>query len=962
MITVSETFSEIRGRETFRTHLRPYLAELLESIGLDVIYHRGKGDYLFTRDETGAEREVLDLLGGYGVCLFGHNHPELVDLAKEMLSGGRPFASQASARSYAGLLAERLSEMVKRVTGRDYITTLGSTGTEVVEAAIKHAELEAVDQIKTVFDRQKRTFREIRSGLTAGTVTVPAGLFKQAEKELDVPQIADLDTFEYYLTAFNQQKLMQESCFLALEGAFHGKTSGSVKLTYNPDFRNPRQRIGIPVHFLPLNDAEALRREVETRRVIYYELVVNAAGEVELREAVRSQITACFIEPIQGEGGIRELEPQYLQALRAAADREGYPLVIDEIQSGMGRSGAFLASEIAGIAGDYYTFSKALGGGLAKIGALLVRKDRYREPFGYLHTSTFADDDFSSAIALGALDLLERDGRALVRACREKGDYLLEKLRGIQSRYPEVIKDVRGRGLMLGIELAAPAQGRSPLLRVLAEQKLLGFLVSGYLLNVEHIRIAPTVSAHGTIRVEPSAYISYEALDRFCAALERAACYIGKGHTHQLVAFLAGRQAEPVFSWNGDGIHANGSGKAVAEAPIRIARKVAFLGHFIEPQDLLHWDPSLAPLSAEECSRLLARTQSILEPFLVNERSVRSAEGHHIGISVIGLPYTGAQIMDKITNGTAEEVIDTIQEAVDLAREMGCTMVSFGGYTSIITQNCTVLAEDRIGLTSGNSLTAAAVLEALKVAAEQADIDPATARLGIVGAMGNIGRVLAEIEAERFGRIVLFGRPGAQRRLERVAEALYLQAWQAVLDGRAAAGIAAAMAATQTVADLKFLPPEEITGTLLRERLAAELGGEAPVQLSTDLHDLRRCQAIITATNAPQPLIFAEHLGDHPTVICDVAVPGDVDRAVRREKPGVEIIKGGVIEYPFGQKIDVGGMSLPGGQAYACLTEAVLLGLAGIREHFSYGPLEAQKVRHIAQIARQHGFRIVAKI
>src|SRR4029450_6279631 len=107
-----------------------------------------------------------------------------------------------------------------------------------------------------------------------------------------------------------------------------------------------------------------------------------------------------------------------------------------------------------GIVGDYYLLSKALGGGLTKIAALLVRRDRYQEEFGYLHTSTFADDDFTSAISLAALDLVTRDDGGLMRDCPEKGTYLLERLRALQQRYPRVIRDVRGRGLLLGVELA----------------------------------------------------------------------------------------------------------------------------------------------------------------------------------------------------------------------------------------------------------------------------------------------------------------------------------------------------------------------------------------------------------------------------------------------------------------------------------------------------------------------------
>ncbi len=962
MLINTQTFSDVQGKETFRTQLRPYLANLLGAIGLDVVYHRAAGDSLFMYDEKNEEQEVLDLLGGYGVNLLGHNHPALVALAKEILDSGRPFAAQASARSYAGLLADRLSEMVTRVTGKDYITTLGNTGTEAVEAAIKHAELEAMEKIQAIFKRQERRFKEIRSGIATNKIKLTNEMFAEAAEKFAVAEIKNLDALEFHLTAFNQAALLQESCFLALEGAFHGKTSGSLKMTYNPDFRNPWQRIGIPVHFLPLNDPDALAAAVEKRRVAYYQLEISSDGQLTLQPKIQSGITACFIEPIQGEGGIRELSQPFMAALRSVADQEGYPLVIDEIQSGMGRTGNFLASETAGIRGDYYLFSKALGGGLAKISALLVEKDRYVAPFGYIHTSTFADDDFASAIALRTLEILDSDQQALIQACGDKGAYLLAKLREIQACYPAVIKDIRGRGLMIGIELATQEErSQSPLLRVLSAQNLLGFLLSGYLLNEENIRISPTISAHGTIRVEPSAYISYEALDRFCDALEKAIGFIENGNTHQLVAFLAGRKAEALQPFQ-ENLFNNQpkKGSDTGNSP-KIDRHVAFLGHFIEPQDLLHWDPSLAPLSAEECAQLLAKTQSILKPFPVNEFAVRGNDDRRVAVTVLGLPYTADQMMAKVQQGEAEVLIENIQAAVDMAREMGCSVISFGGFTSIVTQSCTALTEDCIGLTSGNSLTAAAVVTALETSAADAGIDRDNATLGVVGAMGNIGKVLAEIEADNFPTIILFGKEGAKRRLERVADQFYLQAWEKIESGQTAVGIAREVAKTKTAALLKTLESGEISGKIIRTHLEKELGENTPLRLSTNLEDLRQCAAIITATNSPTPIILSEHLSDQPTVICDVAVPGDVSPEVRREKPNVTVLKGGLIEYPFQQNVDVGGMSLPSGQAYACLTEAVLLGLAGIREHYSYGALSADKVRQIGEIARQFGFNIIAR-
>src|SRR6185503_2327863 len=122
---------------------------------------------------------------------------------------------------------------------------------------------------------------------------------------------------------------------------------------------------------------------------------------------------------------------------------------------------------------------------IAKISALLVARARYQEEFGYLHTSTFADDELSSEIALAALDLVEADDGALMRRCADTGAWFLARLKEVMARHPDQIRDVRGRGLLVGVELATQEDSPSPLLRLIGEQELLGFMVSGWFLHEE---------------------------------------------------------------------------------------------------------------------------------------------------------------------------------------------------------------------------------------------------------------------------------------------------------------------------------------------------------------------------------------------------------------------------------------------------------------------------------------------
>lgn len=946
--------SPAADREAFARYLKPRVSELLAAICLDVVYERGRGDSLWYRDEAGREVEVLDLLGGYGATLFGHNHPELVARAQEALASGRPFLAQASARGLAGRLAERLASMVGRETGREWVVTLANSGTEAVEAAIKHAEIEMAGRIEAVHAGVRRVRREIRRRIQDESRSVfPDAVLVRAARLFDVPRVRDLDELTIRIFNHNMEALRREPTFLAVESAFHGKSTGSLKLTDNATFRNPWRRIGLRGRFISPGDDQAIGRALSEATVRYLELELDPEGGLHLREREWVNVSACFVEPIQGEGGIRELPAGFLQALREAADRGGFPLVIDEIQSGLGRTGSLLAASHSGVVGDYYLLGKSLGGGLTKVGALLVDRARYEPEYGYLHTSTFAEDDHSSAVALGALGLIERDGLP-ARAARA-GALLRERLDALQARFPGQLREVRGRGLMLGFELARAHDAASPLVRVLSRQNLLGFVCSGWLLHEAGIRVAPTLSAHGTIRVEPSAYLDEPAIERFAGALERLLVILQQGDSFRLARYLVGRAGQEPPPAPAAAPPAGGSPAHARPdyAPTAWARKVAFLGHFLEPEDVRDWDPGLAAFSSEDCQRFLTRTQGLLEPFIVTRGEVRSLGGEVVNVTVIGLGYTARDATAALQAGETGWILRQLEKALDLARQLGCAIVGFGGFNSIVSDNCRAIPEDELALTSGNSLAAAAGLEAAELAADRLGI--VERRLGVLGAAGNIGQVLAEVAADKAEDVLLVGRPGAERRLERVVAEVYFGAWKRLTRQGATGGVAGRIASTRT---LRRLEPGMRIGEAIRTGLIEELGPEgAPVRVATDMSALRSRNLIISATNAARPIVLPEHVGPGPVVVSDVAAPRDVDPRVA-ERPDVLVLKGGILRAPLGQTLEIGGMRLPPGTLYGCLAETILLGFEGTGENFSHGKLTSGRLRRIRELARLHGFTV----
>ncbi len=208
---------------------------------------------------------------------------------------------------------------------------------------------------------------------------------------------------------------------------FSGRTLGSLSVTWEPKYREPFMPLLGPVEFIPYNDVEALRR------------------------AVDEETAAVILEPVQGEGGVRPATREFLEAAREATRERGALLILDEIQTGMGRTGKRFAFEHYGVVPDILTLAKALGGGVP-IGAAVMREEVARSMPKGGHGTTFGGNPLAMAAGVAALRYLERT-RLWERAA-ELGPWFMERLREIPS--PK-IREVRGLGLMVGLELKEKA-------------------------------------------------------------------------------------------------------------------------------------------------------------------------------------------------------------------------------------------------------------------------------------------------------------------------------------------------------------------------------------------------------------------------------------------------------------------------------------------------------------------------
>jgi acetylornithine/N-succinyldiaminopimelate aminotransferase len=257
--------------------------------------------------------------------------------------------------------------------------------------------------------------------------------------------------------------------FLALEQSFHGRTFGSMSTTYKQKYREPFAP-GVPgVEFVRFNDV------------------------ADLRAKFSNEVCAILVEAIQGEGGVRPLTQEFFAEARALATSTGALLIIDEIQSGMGRTGKWCAYQHYGIQPDITTLAKPLAGGVP-MGAVLCTEEAARSIHAGMHGTTFGGGPLACSVAIAVIDAIENED--LLAHATEVGDYFQAQLKSLARRH-EAIVDVRGKGLMVAAELDSADLAKLTVAEMLKRRILINCtsdtvlrFLPPYILKQEHVDTA----------------------------------------------------------------------------------------------------------------------------------------------------------------------------------------------------------------------------------------------------------------------------------------------------------------------------------------------------------------------------------------------------------------------------------------------------------------------------------------
>ena len=280
-------------------------------------------------------------------------------------------------------------------------------------------------------------------------------------------------------------------------GAFHGKSMGSLSATSKSVFREPFLPLVPGFRHVPYGDAKVMESEMAS---------AEFTGE---------DIAAVILEPIQGEGGVIIPPDDYFPQVRDICDRYGALLIVDEVQTGLGRTGKLFGIEHYGVKPDIMCLAKPLGGGVMPIGAFISTKEIWQEmiPNPFLHTTTFGGNPLACAAAIAAINVTLEE--KLPEQAAEKGDYFIPKLLALMSKYDNICKEGRGRGLMIGMEFTSNEAGYD-VAKGLFEN---GILVAGTLINAK------------TLRIEPPLVISKAELDTVLEVLNKVFTNVSKKYS-----------------------------------------------------------------------------------------------------------------------------------------------------------------------------------------------------------------------------------------------------------------------------------------------------------------------------------------------------------------------------------------------------------------------------------------------
>lgn len=718
---------------------------------------------------------------------------------------------------------------------------------------------------------------------------------------------------------------------LSTTNGFHGKTLGALSATGRDLYQKP---FGAPVpnfEYLPFGDLQALKQRLAQSQ---------------------NDIAAFIVEPIQGEGGVVAAPPGYLAEAFKLCRQFGVLTILDEIQTGLGRTGKMFALPEDAEAPDILTLAKTLSGGLIPIGACITTPETWDDEFGQLHSSTYANNNLACRVATKVIDILQRDNQQMIKNVAANGEYLISRLRALQETYPEVIKAVRGKGLMTGLEFFPykPGDGSGAMGFFSMNEGLIASF-SSYLFNAHRIVTAPAFNSSHTLRLQPPFTVGRAEIDRVIDALDCLCDALARRDFYQIVQTFLGATMRVV---KGGKNYEKPEKRQLAPTKVYDrsdpGSKFTFVIHYMHEGDLVERDPSFEQFSPQQIERLREWSRSVGPGFVHHIEGVQSKTGRVSEGWLLFLPMTPR---DMVSIGR-KETLQMLEKGKLMAARRGASVLGLGGFTSIISQGGGSLTGEGTWVTSGNTLTSILAVNGIREISKRVGVDLTQARVAVVGATGAIGRLVSLQLADKVGSLTLVGNASnadATERCQAIADEIYcnLLTDDLGLSGSDSEGELARSLRHDIAVAMDDAGNGSVAAAVRR------IYKELPIRVTTNLDiALADVDIVVAATNSDTAIIQAHHLRDW-SIVCDVARPPNVSDSAGRGSNAL-IFDGGLVELP--DPVEFEEMGLPPGVCWGCLGETILLALESAEGDHSIGQILTQEeAGYIAGLAEKHGFK-----
>lgn len=899
-----------RLKDLYSTFLNPYGGELLRAFNLDVTFEEAEGNWLCYFDEKGIKRKVFDAYGDQGKNLLGHRNLDISQEVFEALSAKTPLLASGSLRKSATLLAKRLNDLLETETGHNHwISSFFSSQQESLKEVCEHlvSRHREKKQIMQIHLQEMYNKLYLAGDSLALNKNQFAGLLRNEKEKSILASVKSTRDLIDALKLINELRLKRRPFIL---------TNRSIRGATN---------------ILAFQSNQELEDISE-----YVDELIIVDEKLKISKKQFTLIAGVILSVVNTQGEF--LQESLLLKIRQMADQEDFLLTLDEHLSGVYRTGDdFFCSTKYKIVADIYCYGESLGAGISNFGVISVRGDKFSPAYARELKQTF-ESELASKVALKVLTLSLKESQQN----QDISDYFQQSMNHLKESFGDVVHDIKGQGFLCFITLSENIRNLCFEYKIFDDAHFLSkFLMSGLLKN-ECLRVFDCDEEGRILLLAPSLLTTKNECDFIYQSLTNLFTALRKMNMNYFFAHVYPEekigQASIIPT---DSIH-----YGVSKKPLSV-----FLCHLINTDHASMLVQSHQKLSKGVFKKKISKITPLLKFDIFYRGIIKDEKGEEREIILMALPTTSEEIIKILKSADSLSLVQKAQEAIAYAKSLGATTIGLGQFTSIMTKNGLLLDPMGMNLTTGNAYTTALSVEALIRKAKETEVDLENSTVACVGAAGNIVSVSAAILADHCSSLILIYHSKLNESEKLQASILTLL--QEIKQSRATSKFIVSM--QKELSDFPVNNHHDLLQLMERE------GVKKIFTITSDIEQLKNADLVVAGASSSDAFIFPNHLKQNAVVV-DIGVPANVDQSVKKDRPDVKLILGGIALLPSPnntqQALTTPAFPLPKGESFACLAETIVMSFLDSERLLHIGPLSKLQIEFIHEKARMLGFKL----